>query len=360
VIAIVVDKLNSGLGIAAKSRGENDPQIQVISALDFRNYSHLLDFLVQHSFSHVIFSWRESFAELHILHSGSSAWNRLRKQSLLAVCFADLNFLVAEKSRVDFVCLKYPDFICATSQEILEKISDSILTSVKVELFRDLPSNHTLSDALRNSERIYDLIWVGNSNWGKNQGIIDHKGFNRIVKPLFERLNELDPKISCISIDLAHGFVPNDLVVQLISQSKFLIQASRSEGTGLPVLEAMAVGTIPISTPVGVAQYLLSDFPQCLVSINPTVNDFLEKIQEISGSGSTRELREKLMSRFFSYSQACLLDTSIFNASIPRNSNSGLPVGFQTRLFYRVKWKVRKIKSALITLRTQGKRHETW
>ena len=358
MIAIVVDRLDSGLGIAAKSREENDAEIQVIPALNFRNHFHLLDYLVQHGFSHVVFAWRELFAELHIVHSGSLAWHQLKQQSYLAVCFADLNFFISEKSRIDSICLNYSDLICTTSREILEKISDSNRASVGVVLFRDLPRHRTLDNARRESERIYDVIWVGNSNWGKNQGLVDHKGFYRIVKPLFDRLMVINPEFKCISIDLAHGFVPNDLVVQLISKSSFLIQASRSEGTGLPVLEAMALGTIPISTPVGVGRYLLKRFPGCLVPADPSVDDFLQTIQEISGSDSIQELRHELMAQFELYSQSCMRDTSVFHSL--KTKNSKLPVDYHFRFVYRVKWRVRKYKAALRNLRSKGIRHETW
>jgi glycosyltransferase involved in cell wall biosynthesis len=355
MIAIVVDKLNSGLGIAATSRAQTNSDIQVIPALDFQSHLELMKFLVEQSFSHIIFSWRESFADLYTIHSNSFYWHQLRQRSFLSVCFADLNFFVSEKSRVDFVCLTYSDLILATSPEIKKKIRDSNRALANVELFRDLPNRNNLISATTNIERIYDIIWVGNSTWGKNRMIKDHKRFHGIVRPLFERLVEINPSFKCIFIDLADGFVSNREVVGLISQSKILIQASRSEGTGLPVLEAMALGTVPISTPVGVGQYLLDAFPECLVPIDPTVEDYIVKIQNIYESERFDDVSQKLINCFNSYSKICALDTMNLKSYKAKNYNPQIPERFYFRVLCKLKWKVRAFNSDLRSKSSKGK-----
>jgi glycosyltransferase involved in cell wall biosynthesis len=98
------------------------------------------------------------------------------------------------------------------------------------------------------------IIWVGNSKWGSNYGFVDHKGFCEIVKPLKKEFTSICP---FWLIDSSTTRTPNEEVLGKIAESEILIQASAHEGTGLPLLEAMGVGTIPITTDVGIAREIL-------------------------------------------------------------------------------------------------------
>ena len=72
----------------------------------------------------------------------------------------------------------------------------------------------------------------------------------------------------------------NDSVLKEIAERNFLIQASASEGTGLPLLEALGLGTVPITTEVGIAgEILTGEFASLIVDRN--LESFFTKIDQI-------------------------------------------------------------------------------
>jgi glycosyltransferase involved in cell wall biosynthesis len=99
------------------------------------------------------------------------------------------------------------------------------------------------------------LIWVGNSKWGSNYGFVDHKGYFEVVQPLEKR--ELPTHPFRIK-DSAKMRIPNAEIIRKIAESEILIQTSAHEGTGLPLLEALGVGTVPITSDVGIAREVLT------------------------------------------------------------------------------------------------------
>jgi hypothetical protein len=139
------------------------------------------------------------------------------------------------------------------------------------------------------------IIWVGNSRWGSNYGYVDHKGYVEVVQPLMKRNLPLAP----IRIqDSAISRTPNGEVLRSIAESKILIQASVHEGTGLPLLEALGVGTIPITSAVGIAEEVLAgELEQLIVERN--ADSFEKKILEIGAS--VDHLSSLCISAFDSY-----------------------------------------------------------
>jgi glycosyltransferase involved in cell wall biosynthesis len=141
------------------------------------------------------------------------------------------------------------------------------------------------------------IIWVGNSRWGSNYGYVDHKGYTEVVQPLLKRRLPLDP------FRIRDSFIrriPNDQVLREIAESEILIQASAHEGTGLPLLEALGVGTIPITSDVGIAREVLTGYLEHLI-VERNVNSFEHKIKEISTQSI--ELSDLCISAFDSFTE---------------------------------------------------------
>jgi glycosyltransferase involved in cell wall biosynthesis len=78
---------------------------------------------------------------------------------------------------------------------------------------------------------------------------------------------------------------PNELVLQKIAESEILIQASVHEGTGLPLLEAIGVGTIPITSDVGIASEVLTGDLEHLI-VDRKEESFEFKIRQVLDSTS--------------------------------------------------------------------------
>jgi glycosyltransferase involved in cell wall biosynthesis len=84
-------------------------------------------------------------------------------------------------------------------------------------------------------------------------------------------------------------------VLGKIAESEILIQASVHEGTGLPLLEAIGVGTIPITSDVGIAREVLTrDLEQLIVERKEESFEFM--IKQVRDS--TSDLSGLCMSAF--------------------------------------------------------------
>lgn len=100
------------------------------------------------------------------------------------------------------------------------------------------------------------LGWVGNSAWNSDEP--DYKGFNTIIKPAIEELMDEGLQIETYFADKQENPIPFDEMPKYYNKIDILICASKAEGTPNPVLEAMASGTIVISTNVGIVPEIMN------------------------------------------------------------------------------------------------------
>ena len=85
-------------------------------------------------------------------------------------------------------------------------------------------------------------------------------------------------------------------VIENISRSRVLIQTSDSEGTGLPILEALGLGVAPVTRDVGIAkEILLGELSKFIVS---TDLDDIEKTIQVALKFENRELLIKTYDTF--------------------------------------------------------------
>ena len=125
------------------------------------------------------------------------------------------------------------------------------------------------------------IIWIGNSKWGKRQGYIDHKRLKTTIEPLkrifISHSNCFDLEV----IDSSKRAVSHLEALNRIRKSDFLLQTSVSEGSGIPILEALALKTICLSTPVGIANEIFHNENLLnLISSDPDeIHDRLHEIE---------------------------------------------------------------------------------
>jgi glycosyltransferase involved in cell wall biosynthesis len=167
-----------------------------------------------------------------------------------------------------------------TSNELLRIYMLLFPQKIPTGVLHDIP-DVTLILRIRDMKlRRSGIIWVGNSRWGSNYGYMDHKGYEEVVKPLLGRNIPLTPfRIR----DSSKGRTPNEQVLREIAESEILIQASLHEGTGLPLLEALGVGTVPITSDVGIANEVLTGELKHLI-IERSADSFEQKIRELGAS----------------------------------------------------------------------------
>jgi glycosyltransferase involved in cell wall biosynthesis len=174
-------------------------------------------------------------------------------------------------------------------------------------------------------------IWVGNSKWGKKKGIEDHKRMYELVYPLIKE--GIDIEI----IDSAVNRKQNTDVLNRIVKRKFLIQTSKEEGTGLPILEACALGVIPITTDVGVANELLRGKLNSLI-VDPNVVDFIAAME---WADNNSHLPHELKDRFARYIQLAKQEELFFET---KKSSHRIKSSFSVQFMTLAIWVIRSIR----------------
>jgi glycosyltransferase involved in cell wall biosynthesis len=295
-IVLVVDSLTSALGISALMRARLNPQIRVIAALEHRTMFSLIKAIREVQPASVVFTWR--FLLLDILKS-RKAYARLRKiesKPYFGVLIADYlgrNPLFRFK---EIMLLNSVDFYFATCKELAETYADESYKAIDSGLLYDFPNidkTHVSFESENCAKDFTKVIWIGNSKWGKRQGYKDHKGYESVVQPLFGLLKQNYPKIELKTFDSAFHRHSNSEILKELGPSTILIQSSNSEGTGLPLLEALAMGSTPITTRVGIANEVLVGKFESLI-VKRDFHDFFAKCEEIIGSKphSPQEIRQ--------------------------------------------------------------------
>jgi hypothetical protein len=302
-VVFVVDERYSPLWRVAISHSY-DGEIEVLCSNEFATVRSLSNKIVDIKPQCVIFSWRGAF---DTVLSSSRARKVIEDEGIhLFLLIPDLMGVVkydqAEQKRIDLA-----DGVIVTSRELYNKYQ-SIYQLTSIQILHDLVPIEALEAELnlacmRNRKQ---LLWIGNSEWGKRQGFIDHKGLRSVAMPVFNLLKEQDPEIYLKVIDSASEKVPYENVLHELAISDCLLFTSKSEGTGLPLIEAASLGTPVVTFNVGIASELLIDHLSNLIS-PPSIEIFAGKVLEVLSnrdsysdqiSKRAREYRREIASEF--------------------------------------------------------------
>lgn len=334
---MVVDSRTSALGIVAKERSRSQNQ-EIVSASDFASPYQLLKFLSDAKAEQILFAWRGGLKEILIEKKSKKLFQCMLEVKTIHLLIPDLVGLDSRHILMEESLINATHGYWVTSEELYEKYQTTFPARKPLGIIHDLPNVDRILELRRRISERNGVIWVGNSQWGKNLGYSDHKGFSKIVTPLIsDKERTLDFKI----IDSAIRKVNNVEVLDMIAASKFLIQTSATEGTGLPLLEAMGLGTIPITTPVGVANEVLSGELHKLV-VPQEVRSFKEKILQLEPYAS--RISEICMDSFDAYVIRAREEKIKWVAEnvVPYASS----VNFSEEILVRIKWVVRFIKNS--------------
>jgi glycosyltransferase involved in cell wall biosynthesis len=127
------------------------------------------------------------------------------------------------------------------------------------------------------------ITWVGNSQWGEwKLGIgYDFKGFKSVVLPTFKMLEQNNIAFKKNITDSNQIKRTKEEVYSILQKTDILLISSESEGTPLPLIEAMSYGCAIVSTDIGIASEILPDIQKpFIVSRDP--HAFVSAIKKIN------------------------------------------------------------------------------
>lgn len=106
--------------------------------------------------------------------------------------------------------------------------------------------------------------WVGKSDWGSSL-FPDIKGFQSIFQPALQIVSDRGVRFETRIADPLTSPVASSQMPAFYAKTDILVCTSAMEGTPNPVLEAMAMGAIVISTDVGVVRCVLGPIQQQMI-----------------------------------------------------------------------------------------------
>lgn len=290
----VVDNRFSALALVATQRSKILPT-EICYASDFKDPNSLLDYLLASDRTRILFAWRGALRETLEIASGTRRYQQLLESKTVHMLVPDLlganpKFLTSEAR---LVSLTHGYWV--TSNELRQIYTLLFPLRMPTGVLHDMPNVSLIRQTREMKLKRSGVIWVGNSHWGSNHGYVDHKGFAEVVLPLSKRNLPFTPfRIR----DSWVGRTSNEETLREIARSEILIQASAHEGTGLPLLEALGLGTIPITSDVGIAREVLTGELEHLI-VERNAHSFEQKIGELGASYD--EISNLCISSFESY-----------------------------------------------------------
>jgi hypothetical protein len=308
-VLFVVDKKNSALYTAALERAKSIGG-QVIVANDFANPTQLLKKLVNFEPAIILFCWRRALMDCINLKFSRKIYEQIDSKHVIVFLVPDHLGTEGAFTKEELEIIKASDYYVVTSKLLFDIYAKSFDKNPPLKVFHDLPNIETIvkikNEIRRSITTKPKVIWIGNSKWGKRQGMKDHKGLENIIRPLQSLFAEHDNCLDLEIIDSEKKFIPHKEVLGKIRASDLLIQVSRSEGTGLPVLEALGLETKVLTPMIGIAgelfeyknEFILHDLDVNLIheKIHSLVNkDLEETMREIYERYIVNSLQEKLV-----------------------------------------------------------------
>jgi hypothetical protein len=311
MIVVIVDSFKSALGFSALARQQFEESV-IMAANEYASPSKLIKAVAALNPTIVLFTFRSVFLDALSNKRSFSLLIKLHKSAIFGLLIPDYLEIENSEPNVSGVASSSIDFLLTTNFDLESKYKKIYGDACYISTYHDLVDIN-LINSYRNINQIESksIIWIGNSKWGERQGKVDHKGFREVITPLIYSLRGEDLVFKII--DSANKRRQHREVLQELSESSILLHPSKSEGTGLPILEAALLGCYPITTNVGIAQELLGEqFPFLIVDRN--FESFKKTIRII------RNLNDSERHRLVKVAEDFRM--KILNERIPRNLDS--------------------------------------
>ena len=146
-----------------------------------------------------------------------------------------------------------------------------------VDLQKYIPEN---LDRFKNIETVR-IGWTGNSKFKDSEGDSDMKGVEGIIKPAIEELQREGYSVELNLADRNIKMIPQEEMPKFYNSIDLYVCASKTEGTPLPIIEAMAMGVHVISTDVGIVSEAVGECNKKYILKERTKEDLKNAIKSI-------------------------------------------------------------------------------
>lgn len=191
--------------------------------------------------------------------------------------------------------LKYVKSYFVTSKK-LDEIYVNVNKEKKYGIINDFIDLNLFKSVIRktpNNKDKFIIGWVGNSNFIGPNGEKDLKGVNNILKPAIKQLIDEGYNVELKLADSAEKVISNNDMPSFYKNIDIYVCTSSSEGTPMPVLEAMASGVPVISTDVGIVQEAFGKEQKMFILPERTIVALKEKIKSIITAPQIYEVLSK-------------------------------------------------------------------
>jgi len=182
----------------------------------------------------------------------------LSKKVTFTVC--DQLYLCGDETWRTEEIMKYAKAYFVTSKKLFD-IYAKFSKKPEIIIHDGVNTNLYIPKNLERFETIENVKvgWVGNSKFKDSDGDTDLKGVEGIIKPAIKELQKEGYNIELVLADRNIKMIPQQEMPNYYNSIDLYVCASKTEGTPLTVLEAMAMGLPVISTDVGIVSEAFGD-----------------------------------------------------------------------------------------------------
>lgn len=191
---------------------------------------------------------------------------------------------------------KYVKNYITTSQKIYDIYSElQEIKNPQVIIHDGVDLNLYKPQNLERFENVDKIIvgWVGNSEFIDSDNDTDLKGLNSIIIPAIEELKEEGYNISLKTADRKNGVIKQEDMPDYYKELELYVCASKTEGTPLPVLEAMACGVPIVSTDVGIVKEALGNEQSNYILSERSKEELKNKIKDLCENSQKLKMLSK-------------------------------------------------------------------
>lgn len=291
-----------------------DYQIEIIYTNDYKNLDDLLEVISNLGKLHYIhFFYREFLNHLleYIAVSNiSSKKITVLLETPMSTSVPDHLFIQSDKDIENHKnAFLFVDTYYTTSSILLNIYKN--ISSYPKPWFEPIFDNIIVKNIEPNfdNNEIITIAWVGNSKWGEwhFDKESDPKGYYTVLEPAIKELKK-QINIKTLIANSAEKKRSRSEVFDILKKSDILLITAHTDGTPLPLIEAMSCGCAIITTNNGIASDVLPEIQKSFI-IDKNPIEFIDAVKKLD---QDRDLLQEIKRQNYSSFENIFLNEELF------------------------------------------------